>query len=179
MIIKDANKFRKHIIKKLFILFEEDEKYKPTCINIEKSIYNWCIQEAKRKLIVRKWDNPLFVQLYTDRLRSIWFNLNDLSYINNKRLIKWIKQKEIKGKDIGRLTHQELMPERWNELIQMKMEKEKNDIEMLMSAATNEFKCGRCKQRKCTYYQAQIRSADEPITTFVTCLNCGKNWRFN
>jgi transcription elongation factor S-II len=33
-------------------------------------------------------------------------------------------------------------------------------------AATDIFKCGRCKQRKCTYYQMQTRSADEPMTTF-------------
>lgn len=179
MIIKDPKKFRAHIVKKLHLLFEDKPKYKSTCINIEKSIYNWCIQESKRKKIVRKWDNYLFVQLYIDRLRSIWFNLNDLSYIQNKRLIQWIKQGEIKGSHVGHLTHQELFPEQWNDLIYAKMEREKNDMDMLMSSATNEFKCGRCKQRKCTYYQAQIRSADEPITTFVTCLNCGKNWRFN
>jgi len=35
-------------------------------------------------------------------------------------------------------------------------------------ASTDAFKCGKCKQRKCTYYQLQTRSADEPMTTFVT-----------
>ncbi|KAI6698696.1 hypothetical protein NL676_018815 [Syzygium grande] len=36
-------------------------------------------------------------------------------------------------------------------------------------ATTDQFKCGRCGQRKTTYYQLQTRSADEPMTTFVTC----------
>lgn len=31
-------------------------------------------------------------------------------------------------------------------------------------AETDAFKCGRCHQRKCTYYQMQTRSADEPMT---------------
>lgn len=31
-------------------------------------------------------------------------------------------------------------------------------------AETDAFKCGRCGQRKCTYYQMQTRSADEPMT---------------
>lgn len=31
-------------------------------------------------------------------------------------------------------------------------------------AETDAFKCGRCQQRKCTYYQMQTRSADEPMT---------------
>ena len=30
---------------------------------------------------------------------------------------------------------------------------------------------------KCTYYQLQTRSADEPMTTFVTCINCGNRWK--
>ena len=46
------------------------------------------------------------------------------------------------------------------------------------AAETDQFKCGRCKQRKCKYYQLQTRSADEPMTTFVTCVNCGNRWKF-
>ncbi|KAJ2159431.1 transcription elongation factor TFIIS [Coemansia sp. RSA 552] len=45
-------------------------------------------------------------------------------------------------------------------------------------AATDQFKCGRCKQRKCSYYQMQTRSADEPMTTFVTCTVCDNRWKF-
>jgi len=42
---------------------------------------------------------------------------------------------------------------------------------------TDMFTCGKCKQKKCTYYQMQTRSADEPMTVFVTCVNCGNRWR--
>ncbi|CAL4928019.1 unnamed protein product [Urochloa decumbens] len=45
-------------------------------------------------------------------------------------------------------------------------------------ATTDQFKCGRCGQRKTTYYQLQTRSADEPMTTFVTCVNCNNHWKF-
>ena len=45
-------------------------------------------------------------------------------------------------------------------------------------AETDQFRCGKCKQRKCKYYQLQTRSADEPMTTFVTCLNCNHRWKF-
>jgi transcription elongation factor S-II len=33
------------------------------------------------------------------------------------------------------------------------------------NATTNEFMCGKCKQRKVSYYQMQTRSADEPMTS--------------
>jgi transcription elongation factor S-II len=46
-------------------------------------------------------------------------------------------------------------------------------------AETDAFQCSRCKQRKCRYRQAQTRSADEPMTTFVTCVNCGNRWKFS
>lgn len=36
--------------------------------------------------------------------------------------------------------------------------------------------CGSCNQRKVDYYQQQIRGADEPMTCFCTCLNCGTRW---
>ncbi|KAI8874727.1 transcription elongation factor S-II [Backusella circina FSU 941] len=45
-------------------------------------------------------------------------------------------------------------------------------------AETDMFMCGKCKHRKCTYFQMQTRSADEPMTTFVTCITCGNHWKF-
>ena len=36
-------------------------------------------------------------------------------------------------------------------------------------ATTDQFQCGKCRKRQCSYYQMQTRSADEPMTTFVIC----------
>ena len=44
-------------------------------------------------------------------------------------------------------------------------------------ASTDMFTCRKCKSKRCTYYELQTRSADEPATIFVTCLDCGKNWK--
>ncbi|KAK6031793.1 transcription elongation factor S-II [Ostertagia ostertagi] len=40
------------------------------------------------------------------------------------------------------------------------------------------FKCGKCGKKNCTYTQLQTRSSDEPMTTFVFCLECGNRWKF-
>lgn len=42
---------------------------------------------------------------------------------------------------------------------------------------TDAFRCGKCRERQCSYYQMQTRSADEPMTTFVRCVKCGNRWR--
>lgn len=46
-------------------------------------------------------------------------------------------------------------------------------------AVTDRFTCGKCKHKKVSYYQMQTRSADEPLTTFCTCENCGNRWKFS
>ena len=46
-----------------------------------------------------------------------------------------------------------------------------------LEASTDNFTCRKCKSNKCSYYQLQTRSADEPMTTFVTCINCGNRWK--
>ena len=52
-----------------------------------------------------------------------------------------------------------------------------NKYEPKLEASTDNFKCYKCKSKKCTYYQLQTRSADEPMTTFVNCLDCGNRWK--
>ena len=39
------------------------------------------------------------------------------------------------------------------------------------------YKCFKCGERRCTTNQIQMRSADEPMTIFVTCANCGNTWK--
>lgn len=41
------------------------------------------------------------------------------------------------------------------------------------------FQCGKCKNKKVSYSQAQTRSADEPMTTFCECMVCGNRWKFS
>ncbi|ODV92929.1 hypothetical protein CANCADRAFT_95448 [Tortispora caseinolytica NRRL Y-17796] len=39
--------------------------------------------------------------------------------------------------------------------------------------------CDACDNNKAYFFQLQIRSADEPMTTFLRCTNCGKQWKEN
>jgi transcription elongation factor S-II len=167
-IIKSPEEFRKNIRTK-FKEFVEDEK---NCKNLEIGIYNYALKEATNRKVVKKWDNPYFVQLYTDQLRCIYLNLKNIEYLR-----ELISKNVVKAHKIAFMTHQEMAPEKWDKLIQAKMKRDKTKYETNMEAATDTFKCRKCHTNKCTYYQLQTRSADEPMTTFVTCLECGNRWK--
>jgi transcription elongation factor S-II len=66
---------------------------------------------------------------------------------------------------------------KWREQIITQQNIEKRQLEGNKSMATDQFLCSRCHKRECTYYEMQTRSADEPMTIFINCLNCGKKWR--
>jgi len=139
--------------------------------NLEKGIFNYALNEAKNKKVVKKWDNPYFVQIYIDRLRSIYFNLN------NEEILKQINDGTIKPHMVAFMTHQEMRPDKWKDLIDAKIKRDKNKFETNIAAATDTFTCRKCKGNQCTYYQMQTRSADEPMTTFCTCILCGYRWK--
>lgn len=172
-IIENPKEFRDNLRKKLN-LFIKNNKHS---INLEKAVFNYAITESKNRKIVRKWDNKYFVQIYLDRFRSIYNNINPKLSSYNKDLLTKLKKNKIHPKKLAFMTHQEMNPKIWKELIDAKIKRDKNLTQVDMSAATDEFKCFKCQKRQCTYYQLQTRSADEPMTTFITCLNCGNRWK--
>ena len=165
-VVASPEKFRKNVSGKLNEFLEDNV----SSINLEKGIYNYAIKESTARKIIKKWDNPHFVQIYNDRFRTVYMNLN-------KDIVKQIKDNTIKSQTVAFMTHQELEPSKWNQLIQEKIQRDKHKYETTMEAATDTFTCRKCKSKKCTYYQMQTRSADEPMTTFVTCIDCGNRWK--
>ena len=164
--VKTPEEFRSNIKMKI------DEKLKniKNSLNLERAIFNYALKEAEQRKIVKKWDNKYFVQIYIDHFRSIFTNLNE-------NVICQINNGAIKAHTVAFMTHQELKPEKWSSLIDAKSKRDLNKFETNIEAATDTFTCRKCKQNKCTYYQMQTRSADEPMTTFCQCINCGNRWK--
>ena len=144
---------------------------------IEKSIYNYVIQLSKEKNIRRNWDNKLFINLYISKIRSIYSNLKKDSYIKNNNFIERIKSKEIDAEKIGMLSVYDIFPNNWKEFINIKSKRDKLKYELKPEAMSNLFKCRKCGSRETSYYEVQTRSADEPMTQFITCLNCENRWK--
>jgi DNA-directed RNA polymerase subunit M/transcription elongation factor TFIIS len=163
----DPTLFRKSISNYFGKLLDNESLGK----NIEVGIYNYSIQDANTRQIIKKWKNIKFAEIYSCRLRTILHNLK------NEELLNQLKTSQIMPKAFALMSHQEMAPDKWKTMIELKMKRDKSRLSTNIEASTDLFICKKCKSQKCTYYEMQVRSADEPATIFITCLDCGKNWK--
>jgi DNA-directed RNA polymerase subunit M/transcription elongation factor TFIIS len=144
--------------------------------NLEVAIFLSTLHAAEKRHISKVWTYPLFTQLYSSIARTVVGNLNPNTYIQNKNLFKRFEDGELSLEEIASFGHTDLYPEIWKDSLIRQFEREKRQLEGNRSMATDQFLCKGCKKRECTYYELQTRSADEPMTIFIQCLNCGKRW---
>ena len=132
--------------------------------DLEPAILNRCIADAQKWFVDIDWENSVFVEMYRSRAVSLYRYKDKLS--------------EMSVTEFADSSPVDLKPKRWAEMIAKIIEKEKA-MYSKSSTASIFMHCSSCKRKtKCDYYQMQTRSADEPMTTFVTCLECDKRWKF-
>jgi len=138
-------------------------------INLENGLYEFIL------LSIENTKSPKFKKEYIKNGRKIISNItytpNALTVKNNILNGIWNPEK------IACMTHEELYPEFYS---QIKLKQQKNEIKHIPIEEQPDglIKCRKCKSMKTVYTQAQTRSADEPMTTFVTCLNCDGHFKF-
>jgi transcription elongation factor S-II len=131
---------------------------------IETAILNRCINDAQKWFVDIDWTNTVFVDMYRSRAVSLY------PY-----------REMAKDMDVTKFVDSTLVdldPGRWKAMIQSIIDKKKA-MYSKKSTASIFLHCSSCKKKtRCDFYQLQTRSADEPMTTFVTCLECDKKWKF-
>lgn len=114
---------------------------------------------------------------YKNRVRSRVSNLKDSK---NPALRLNVLHGAIDPERIARMTAEEMASDEMKQLRQRLTKEAINDHQMAVTGGTKTdlLKCGKCKKSNCTYNQVQTRSADEPMTTFCFCNECGHRWKF-
>lgn len=152
---------------------------KSQCKLIEQGAYNYCIDMASTTDIIPRWDNKIFKSMYGNKIRSLYTNLNSKSYVGNVGFVERFNSGELNPYDLAFMKPYDIFPEKWEKIREEEYRRNKLLYLTKPEAMTDEYKCRRCKKRETTYFELQIRSADEPATLFITCVNCGMRWTKN
>jgi DNA-directed RNA polymerase subunit M/transcription elongation factor TFIIS len=164
--------FRRETFRKKAANFLNLDEENLIVLNMEKGVFNNAIQYCKENGYPLKWSDYNFSKNYATNARKI---LANISYTTNAPVLKEkIKDGMIEPYNLVKMSREELNPDVWENL------KTKTLNKVVVKQLEQEdgiFKCNKCKSMKTVYYQMQTRSADEPMTTYVTCTNCNFKWK--
>jgi transcription elongation factor S-II len=172
---------RDYVRDKLFVEFKSEAK----ALNCEKAIYNWAV--ARTQYVEEKKPNgkPTFmfspdVASWESRHFKSRYKHKFIEVLNNIQRNPEILN-QVKAKDIPNLSPTQIWPDGPVAKTEYRLKEKELAIEEAKMRIDDDyegmFKCRKCKSKKTTYYQMQTRSADEPMTTFVTCMECSTKWK--
>lgn len=165
--------------------------------NCERSVLNWTFKKFRRDEAA--WDNKHFRATYKQKLINLLAEFKrekskmvavSLSTTGDgvkvkldvmPQLVCRLQRKELESTKLAWYPAEVLDPNGLYSQAMFKLKKKELEMETARVKQDEDyagmFKCGKCKSKKTTYYQMQTRSADEPMTTYVTCLGCNNRWK--
>ena len=80
----NINESRDKVRAKLFEILDNQ----PMSENIEKACLNVCLHMGKRKKIICRWENKIFLMLYINKVKQVLYNIDPK---NNRHIYDQIK----------------------------------------------------------------------------------------
>ena len=140
-----------------------------------------------KKFLKSKFDKQIELHLfeysknnknfYIDKLKYIFELINPKSLNFNSKLVKDIKNNTITPHQLIYSLPWDLCKDHWQKIMEEQSKTDKIVMDKTPQFTSTQFTCAKCKNNKCTTYSLQTRSADEPMTIFVTCIKCDNTWR--
>jgi DNA-directed RNA polymerase subunit M/transcription elongation factor TFIIS len=146
---------------------------------LEESVLHVISDQALKEGIDVDWTNRVFWSMYRSRAISVYENLRNDGYVkNSEHWVNKLKSGDLTPRAFAEMNAVDMCPYRWKASVEHMIATEKKLYTKKDNSSIVMY-CSRCKKEsKCDYYQLQTRSADEPMTTFVTCLECDRRWKF-
>ena len=116
---------------------------------------------------------------YLNRVLEIMHNIKDEK---NEEFRENIINGTIKPEDLCTMNSVDMLSKNRQKEIEKEIEKKVDEVrsdwqEKHGQVTEGVYKCRVCGGRKTIQHEQQTRSADEPMTLFITCLNCKNTWR--
>ena len=137
-------------------------------MKIEEGIYEFSLLYVTNNHL----EDSYITSIYIDKFYCIFNNINN--HVNNTYLKNALIYNTLDPRFVAFMMPYQLCPSKWEKIVN-KYETKKMREQNIIS--TDLYQCGKCKEKKTTVYFQQTRSADEPMTIFVTCLGCGHQFR--
>ena len=140
-------------------------------LKIELSIFEYSLIYCQNN----KFGIQFIKSIYEDKYLNIISNIENTPGIDNNTFKNLITTNQINPCYVAFLSPAQIHPKKWEHYIKKKeyIEQRENNI-----SYSDAYKCYKCGESKAKITQAQTRSADEPMTTFVTCLVCHNTFKF-
>jgi transcription elongation factor S-II len=167
--VSRRNNTRKNLLKYLEVSLKnkDDETEKKNLIDK--------IVEIEEKLNeTLKGETP-----YLNRVLEIMHNIKDEK---NEEFRENIINGTIKPEDLCTMNSVDMLSKNRQKEIEKEIEKKVDEVrsdwqEKHGQITEGVYKCRQCGGRKTIQHEQQTRSADEPMTLFITCLNCKNTWK--
>jgi DNA-directed RNA polymerase subunit M/transcription elongation factor TFIIS len=146
-------------------------------LNAEKGVLNVTIKDCEKLYGYAHcgWVDSKFRNAYKCKLQSLLFNLKNPK---NPDFLVRVRAKEIECRALSFLSAEEMFPAGWADLKAKLAKHQFYPVDLIEDVPDSPlYKCKKCKLKKINTYQAQIRSADEGMTTYHRCINCLHCWK--
>lgn len=120
----------------------------------------------------------LLIQKHERKMDKICLLFLDAFKTNKVNILEKVNTGQVSIDQLSEYTISDFNPDFYENIKKLKHEKYEKELNgNSLRATTDLFQCRKCKERKCSYYELQTRSADEPMTKFIKCCNCGYEWK--
>ncbi len=140
--------------------------------DLEDELYKYSIDEVQ--IPWADWDFDCVRHAYKHKLRGL------LTALRYTEFVKKVEGGVFNAREIVYMSPSEMNPEGWQTAIDACQDLTPSDT--TQEERYGEAACSSCLRRgqpahNTVYSQLQTRSADEGLTTYFLCYNCGKRWR--
>jgi hypothetical protein len=141
-------------------------------VNLERGAYNHALTAARRRRLLVHPGCPVFWRLYVARTCALWRNMRSCP-----ALMHSVRVGALAPRELETLSTMQLDLGHWREELEAKSKRDGSRFATRLVANTTEYTCRACGSTRCSYFEIQLRKADEPSDVFITCIDCSFRWK--